>query len=102
MEDNFLRYHIEKSQFHAAIDRAHDIVIQRSGSSAGQALTTLLANVWDTINPANAGEILATLDDATREIALDLIVGRALYGRPSDHQRHDKMEQLAYRSRQLG
>ena len=79
---------INEADYWAAIDRALQWIQQKPHSVGAEALTTLLANVWDTIVPANAGEIMQMLNDERREIALDLLIGRSQHGRPIQHPRH--------------
>ena len=90
-----MKYQIDERDYWAAIDQALQHGQAQGGSTVAEGLTNLLAQVWDTSVPVNAVEILQMLDDRTRQLAFDLIVGRSLHGRPTRHPHRNKIEALS-------
>jgi hypothetical protein len=96
-----MKYAIDEGSYFSAIERALDIIVQKKGGAACEALTSLLSYVWDTSRCANMGDVFPVLDLATQEIALDLLIGRSQYGRPVRHCQKSKIENI-YRRNSFG
>ena len=84
---------VSQDDYSAAISSALEMITAQPNSAASNAMSTLLANVWDTIAVANACECLMVLDSKSRMVAFALLVGRSLYGRPSFHPERLMLEE---------
>ncbi len=76
---------VSQDKYYAAVSAALEMMTAQPNSAASNSMSTLLANVWDTIAVANACECLMVFDSNARMVAFALLVGRSLYGRPSFH-----------------
>jgi hypothetical protein len=90
-----MKYRIDERDYWLAIDKAFDFIREKKGSSAAQAFSSLIANVWDPIVSANVGDILASLDSRNQELGLDLIIGRTQHGRPIRHRSWEQIERIS-------
>lgn len=92
-----MRYRIARKRYWSAISAALPIAAAEGPKPIGaNGLADLLANVWDSIFPANACDTFSLLDERTRVIAFDILVGRTRWGRPSQHPQAAAIEQLFY------
>jgi hypothetical protein len=77
--------HIDVSEddYNDAINKALEIIGPRPQSAGAQALSILLASVYDyTGIDGNVFECLAVLDTPIRQIGFCLVMGRTMYHRP--------------------
>lgn len=89
-------FDVDKDAYFRAIDVALRVVSEKklnSLSLGSQALSEVLAWVWDSSGIDAKLESLQIMDAPMQQLALTLIIGRTQNGRPVDHQRRDDIEQ---------
>ena len=89
-------FDVDKDAYFRAIDVALSVVSEKklnSLSFGSQALSEVLAWVWDSSGIDAKLESLQIMDAPMQQLALTLIIGRTQNGRPVDHQRRDDIEQ---------
>jgi hypothetical protein len=87
---------VSKEEFYRAIDESLDINSAKPGSAGEEALSELLANVWDPGDGAISFRVLSVLDARSQQIAFTLLIGRTLHGRPRDHPESEKLLAFYY------
>ena len=94
-----MRIEVSQDEYYAAISQALEIVASRPQSTGSEALSILLASMWDSdgVN-GNVFECLSVMDAPTRQIGLCLVIGRTYYGRPVGHPLSDELRSLRVRA----
>src|ERR1035437_8916143 len=82
---------ITPEEYYAAISKVLTEALKHDGSDRCRVLNGLLANTWDSSITFNAMAELSMLDLLWREVALQVFVGRLLYGRPLHHPRYEEI-----------
>ena len=89
-------FDVDKDTYFRAIDVALSVVSEKnpeSGSQGNQALSKVLAWVWDSSGIDAKLEGLQIMDTPIQQLALTLIIGRTQNFRPVSHPRRDDIEQ---------
>jgi hypothetical protein len=97
--------HIDVSEddYNDAINKALEIIGPRPQSAGAQALSNLLASVYDyTGFDGNVFECLAVLDTSIRQIGFCLVIGHTMYGRPINHPRNSDIYDLYWTTAAAG
>lgn len=92
-----MQIEVSKDEYNAAIGRALEIVASPPQSAGSEALSFLLANMWDNTGlNGNVFECLNVMDAPTQQLGLCLVIGRTYYGRPVGHPRLDELRSLHF------
>ena len=90
-----MRHELDQENFYAAIDVSLDIIDDHPHSILADTLAILLAYVWDTSKSADLSDTIPFLEIRAQQLIFDLIIGRAMHGRPTNHPRRDELIQQA-------
>ena len=92
-----MRIEVSQDEYNAAISESLEIIAAQPQKSGTEALSVVLANVWDSTGvEGDVFECLGIMDLTTRQIGLCLVIGRTCYGRPANHPRFAEVEALYY------
>jgi hypothetical protein len=98
LEVAMMHIDFSKDDYNDAISKAFEIIGPRPQSGGAQALSILLASVYDYVGiDENVFRCLAALDTSIRQIGFCLVIGRTMYHRPTNHPRYSDIFDL-YRS----